>query len=558
MVTNVAVEVGHAKKLAKWKAEYGKDSEFVSKEGFPFNAFDDVWVLNSFGRSGDKLDIGGSCHNKLTDDLQCKVRIALAALSETLAVATINAISKAIRASAFTGFSLPELQATCRLSDDSRQIVLKALIRKLHDLYPQEFATQWEWFSKRKPKAKVGKIYDIEKGALSEFEQQSFDRELNHHMMKQLEKVKSAALSGKALYSNLRQLRGLIAIRLMYALVRRPVNLQQLKWNDILPVGASFEGENKIHDIDFSDENEFQVRMWVAKNKSSFREDVERYALRLNVAITKEVYLYQSYYRELLKRRTNSLGITLSEKELNTLLMRCPVFYHSSLFTVEFTNKKVLFESVSSNGAGFHEASANIASFMTSQFEKLKLKSERVPKLRVGNNRIRHTVGVNANIQGYNVHQISKLLGNTVKAAKVYIDLSDEQRANVDDKFVAGTLLKRMFDSNLATLREDERFVLLDDFGNEAGQAKNTLSCGKCEETKPLGCYGCDNFQAFEDGDHSAILEQAQQKYDARIELGEPEHVLGKLATQIRWIHVTIAVCNERLLERRTLNEESL
>lgn len=558
MIKNLVVKPDYSEKLDKWKIEYGKDSEFVSKDGFPFNAFDDVWILNSIGKSGEKLDISWLCDNKFTDDLQCKVRIALATLSVNLAVGTVKQINKVIKDRLFTGFSLPELQSTCALVNAGRHTWLKTLLRKLHELYPQEFATQWEWFSTKNTTAKKGNIYDIEKGALSVFEQQSFERQFCIKIKKQFEEVNLTTSNDSQLCLNTRRLRDLIAIRLMYALVRRPVNLQQLKWNDIIPIGASFDGEDKTHTIEFSDESEFQVRMWTAKNKSSFREDSEKYALRLNIAITKEVYLYQNQYRELLKRRTDSIGIALTENELNTLLMRCPVLFSNSLFEVKFSSKQELFKSISENGAGFHENTTNICIYMSLQFEQLNMKSDRVPKLRIGNNRIRHTVGSNASMQGYDAFQISKLLGNHPAAARIYIDLSDEQRANINDKFVASALLKRMFDSDLATLKEDERFVILDDFGHKAGQAKSTLFCDKCEETRPLGCYGCDNFQAFEDGEHSAILEQAQQKYDARIKLGEPERILDKLATQIRWIQTTITVCDDRLLKRRALNEESL
>ena len=553
---HVAEDLSYSEKLVKWKAKFGNDSKFISKDGFPFNAFDDEWRLNGMG---DLLNLSWFYNNKkLTDDMQCKYRIALASLATNLAVFTVIDINRMVRNSIFTGFSQPELQTTYSIINVSRQTKMKTLIRELYELYPNVFSVQWEWISDKKASKIKRKIWDIDKGALSTFEEQSSIRQYNIHMKALLEKIKSEPLNGNMFDFYVDQLRNMIEIRLINSLVRRPVNIQQMKWSDIIPVGAVFKDRNNLNTIDFSDEVEFQVRMWKAKNKSTFREDVEKHALLLNAVITNEVILYRSYYRKRFKKRMACLGISLSDNQLNKLLIRCPVIYSDSLFTTEFSSKKELDKAISINGSGFHDSTLYMSARRIKLIQSLNIKSDRVPDMKWNNNRIRHTAGTNANMQGYNENEIGRLLGNTATAARIYIDLSDEQRVNVDDKYIVNALLKRIFDSDLITLKKDARFAIIDDLGNEAGQAKYIEPCNKCEETRPLGCYGCDNFNAFEDGDHSAILEQAQQKYNARINLGEPVEILGKLATQIQWVRATIDACEEVLLSRSALNEESL
>lgn len=542
-------------RLACWKAEYMKDAEFVSKDGFPFNAFDEVWVLNGLGTSGTKIKLNCLHDKSWTDDLHCKVRIALASLSQHLAEGTVYRITVMLNKTEFTDFSLEALQELITAHKSNLILYLKALLRKMTELYPLEFDDVYAWVSTQKQKKSKRPIYDVEKGALSEFEQQSLERELKLNITKHLEAYASSS-NGRSLVDNLITLRGLIALRFNYALVRRPINLIQLKWNDIIPVGKAFEqNNNQVNDLEFSDEKELQIRVWKAKNKQAFRQSAEKHPLRLNAKITEEVLLYRHYYQICLKQHIESSGLAISEEELNTLLMRCPVLFSRLLFNTKFSNKQELFKAITKNGTGFHESSDFINSAIKWTLSGFRLKSDRVPTLSVGNNRFRHTVGTNASMQGYDALQISKLLGNHQSAAKIYIDLSDEQRANINNKFIGNALLKRMFDSRISELIEDERFSIQDDFGNEAGQAKSRLSCGKCEETRPLGCYGCDNFQALEDGDHRSILEQSEQKYEARIKLGEPPFILSKLSTQIKWVQATIAICDERLKQRRTLND---
>jgi hypothetical protein len=555
---SIRVKQINDRKSIRLREEYSENAEFVSKDGFPFNAFDNEWTLNSLGASGQKLNVAFLHDKNWTDELHYKVRIALASLSETLATGTVYRIKVMLNKVDFTNFSLITLQTFIASHKSNLIVYLKALVNKMNELYPLEFTDLHEWLSAQKQHKARRPIYDAEKGALSEFEQQSFERELQIKITKHLETY-SASTSKISLIEKLITLRGLIAIRLNYALIRRPINLIQLKWSDIIPVGMVFENNgNQVCELEFSDEKEVQVRIWKAKGKQSFREDAEKYPQRLNTKISAEVFRYRQYYKECLNNHIENIGIKISEKELNALIMSSPVLVSSSLFKTKFSNKKELFKAITKDGSGFHENSDLINSAMKWQLDGFNLKSDRLPILKVGNNRFRHTVGVNANIQLYDALQISKLLGNHQSAAKIYIDLSDEQRANVNSNFIGNALLKRMFDSSIAELREDARFIIQDDFGNEAGQAKSSLSCGKCEETRPLGCYGCDNFQALEDGDHRMILEQAEQKHEVRTKLGEPNFILSKLNTQIKWVRATMIVCNERIEQRRALNEESL
>ncbi|NQY65737.1 MAG: hypothetical protein HRT38_18985, partial [Alteromonadaceae bacterium] len=73
-------------KLQDWKKQYGDEAQFNSKEGFPFNCFDDVWTLNGIGSKGQHLDIGFFHTKDWSDELQCHLRLAMAELATKRAV----------------------------------------------------------------------------------------------------------------------------------------------------------------------------------------------------------------------------------------------------------------------------------------------------------------------------------------------------------------------------------------------------------------------------------------------------------------------------------------
>lgn len=543
-------------KLARWKKEYGDDASFITLEGFPVNVFDDVWVLNGTGNSGYKLYLSYMHDINWEGNSQCHVRLVLGELSTKRAAGTVDTYLSLLRKSLITNFTQPQIEQVWGLLSNGNKCSLKSLLKELKRLDKAQYEDAYSWVTKNHAsQASKANHYDIEAGAFTIFERQSVEREFGNAMSDGLSTLERNRNNFDVLLKSVLRMRCLVTLRLNYILSRRISNLHQSKWNDFLPVGASFKGhEDEIVHLTFSDEDELQVRIWKSKNKSGFRESVEKFARRLNVELSREMISYRKAFRHLLHLRLIALNIDVSDIELDTLVMRSPIYFTTSLFKTEFTNKSELFMAFSENGTGFHENQHLISGGISNLCKKMSFKSDRVPRLKVSNNRFRHTVGTNAAILGFDAIRIADLLGNTQSAAKRYIDMTDEQRVNINNKFIANDQLKLMFNVDITTLQKDKRYTISDDFGNEAGQVKNRRSCGKCEETRPIGCYGCNNFQALEDGDHQNIRDIAQQKYDARIALGEPELILAKLATQIKWIEVTIAICNERIAKRNSLN----
>jgi len=549
-------------KLQDWKMQYGDEAQFVSKDGFPFNCFDDIWTLNAFGSKGQQLDIGFFHTKDWSDELQCHLRLAMAKFATKRAEITMNGNLRSTLNTLFiTSFSKSEIEGHWPLMLEHHRKSVKSLLKGLITVDKAAYSEACNWVEKNYKKATPNtNPYDIENGALSEFEVQSFERELAKKMKAKLIDLGKDTDDFKSQLSKLTVVKQFIMLRLVYALVRRPCNLYQEKWSDVLPVGASFNDEKDIAQEDmeplgFSDEDELQVRLWKAKDKSGFRQSVERYSLRLNAKMTQEVLCYRQAYRRCLQFSLAASNVQVTKEELDVLMMRSPIAFTPSFFNTPFANKAEVFQALSEKGAGFHDSSAGIIKNIAKAVGKLDFKSNRVPNMKVGNNRFRHTVGTAAAIMGADVVEIANLLGNTTTAAKIYVDMSDDQRANIDNKFIGNTKLKKMFDADISTLQQQTKYTMSDTDGNKAGQAKSQQSCSSCDEVKrPLACYGCNNFQALEDGDHRNIRDDAQRLYDKRIAEGDPTYLLGKLATQIKWVCVTIVICDERMVNRSVLN----
>ena len=101
-----------------------------------------------------------------------------------------------------------------------------------------------------------------------------------------------------------------------------------------------------------------------------------------------------------------------------------------------------------------------------------------------------------------------------------------------------------------------QTLFLEDEFGNEAVQAKSKNYCLHCTEVRPIGCYGCGNFQALITGDHREILELAKTKYELRVGIGEAPVTLKRLEIQICYIQETIKLCDIAILRGSGLDDK--
>ena len=523
--------------------EESDEGHFVSKDGFPFNAFDDRWMLKAGRKKGMVVYLDWLSKSQFTEDAKMDIRMSLGAMAEKLSFCTVNSVNYMLKSLNIPSFDVPTIQSYWVTYSNNIQRRLKSFSRYLYKYSPKHYLGLYSWLKDMPYEQRQSVVYDPLKGALSDVESRSFDFAMNQKMQDFINNssvVTPASLTVFSIH---------IMARLLQVVVRRPINLMQLKWNDILPVGVSFNDQSLVYQCSFSDAKELHIRLWRAKQGNAFRAAVEEHPFLVSQSISKEILLYRQAYSYCLKERFRVLGINLNETEFNELLLCCPLAFAGTLFSTEFISKKEILTALGTDSDAFHKDSAILNSTIYDFLSHLNLKSDRIPvkDLIIGNNRIRHTVGTNAARSGKNIYQIAKLLGNTLRAAQVYIDLSNEQRANIDDRFIANDFLVNAFSVDIETVK-DEASLVSDESGNESGQCKSTHRCAQCTETnRPICCYGCDNFKALLTGDHRSVLKKAKQCYNYRIQ-HEPQPVfLERLGVQIRYIQATIEVCDKML-----------
>lgn len=542
--------------MALLKQQYGKEAEFISKEGFPFNAFDDEWVLNGLGNNGQKFNISWVSDTELSKKEQNIMRLSFAGMTKRNAKVTLDNIAQVKAIKHLKSLSVQEFKSIWPSLDDNGKTRFKSLIIGLHAHDMQYFNDLYVWMNTLPNNKQSRDIFDIEKGYLSQIENQSFNVAMNQRSSELIERGFDIHHShNNSGLGNLIRFRTFVAARLVQTILRRPSNLIQLKWLDISPDASTFIDNSEVM---FSDDDELKVRMFKAKQTGSFRQYPEGIPLVLNNAISREVIFYRKGYMKLFNAILNNQGINLSTDEFYSIFMKLPVFFVDMLFKTKFNNKRNLFKAASENGSGFHMDNKTLQAAISGLFNQtLKVSSDRLSpdKFRINNNRIRHTAATTAGIDNVHVNKIAQMLGNTPHSAKIYVDLSDESRALIDKKFIANEFLINAFTTSISTLVKSGEVTIEDDFGGLFGKSKKVNQCIGCNRSKPIGCYGCNNFSALADGDHLSQKEKAQQKYDYRIKCGDSPSSLIELKKQIRFIEITISACDQILQSQNNLRE---
>ncbi|MDA8427638.1 MAG: hypothetical protein M0T70_00085 [Geobacteraceae bacterium] len=396
-------------------------------------------------------------------------------------------------------------------------------------------------------------IFDPEKGALSEQEFDSFCASLNLRLQlfdwqveRPLEFFQSKNRFGSIMAA--------VSNKLLVAIVRRPIQLSMLKWSDVLPVGRRFDDPR----IDPSNEagnlgiDQLQIRLFRAKAEGkSWRTAPEKYPLSLNTQNSEVLSNYKRLYmlgvRQLLKRT----GCSISQQELLNAVSNMPIFISVNFFLLEISSQKALNALFTDKSRALHISESSI----TSHTRYVSVESSRVDRCTVTSNRIRHTVltrGAQANLSATT---LAKITGVTVPAARHYIDLNYDSRLIIDDLYVGSGFLAAVFSNPLEQVLNDEDKVLDHEF-NTVGGLRDKQSCTSCSAAmgRPIGCYGCNNFRPILEADHGTVLELTELKLEANSKkLLSPEEKLSveKLVKQVKWIKLTINVCNQVLEARR-------
>lgn len=539
--------------MALLKQQYNKEAEFISKEGFPFNAFDEQWVLSGLGNKGQSVDLSWLHNSKFSLEDQIHLRLTLANMSALRSKSTISNVIGVISTNQLNSLSVVDFKLLWVTLDKIKKSRFSSLILWLYKHDTEIFNDLYQWKSNLNNETVSVKITDPEKGSLSDLENHALNVAMNMKSKKLIERgfevTHTKENKGLGLLSSFRNF---IASRMVQVLLRRPSNLIQLKWRDISPDASIFDSDN----IFFSDDDELKIRMFKAKSKGTFRQYPESEPLTLNNAISKEIIFYRTGYLKLFNQALINQGIKLNDDELYDIFQNLPFLFVDALFKTKFKDKNQLCSSFNSDASGFHSDSFSVGSSVRDLFESLKITSERLPqdKFNIGNNRLRHTIATNAARDNLGLLIIAKLLGNTPSSAKIYIDLSDEARVQINEKFIANDFLVNAFSTSVSELMKSGEIAIEDDLGDTFGKSKNVNQCTGCQRSKPLGCYGCNSFSALVSGDHRSQRDKAQQKYDYRINSGDAPHALLELKKQIRYIEATIAACDQVM--QRKIGEE--
>ncbi|EHK9072502.1 hypothetical protein KCU28_003401 [Vibrio parahaemolyticus] len=533
--------------IANVKRTYKGQRIFLAKkQGYSFDLLDDSWVLSYnftlYLEWMRKVDLD---EYKFID-----IRLALAHSAKCLASSTmisfvskLKAIVNHLDVDDFKGWWLT-------LDDIDRKAIsriLHALCSKYYSQTLQPLCDAVKGVSFKKPNRKNA-ILDIKKGAYSEIELENLQEALR------IETIQCLAQSFSTL-KEFSRFRTLITSQFITAVTRRPTQLRQIKWCDVLPVGNKF-ANHKVPDRDwepltqhmFSDVEQLHMRIFKGKS-GEFRYNVEPRTQRLEPKFSQLIFRYFHVYQETLTRRLIGKGIALNNDEVKELMMRLPLLPEVTLFTSDYKSKEELFEAVSVTSEAYHPSSCGLIKSMLYLFEKLNVKSDRNPTegLKLSNNRWRHTQLTRAALLGFSPAQISNITGVTIAAIAPYIDLKFKERVKIDEAYAGNHIIKR-FDSISATeLQKKAGFRVINEFDEEIGYQLNPINCQSCESKlgAPMACYPCDNFRPLETANHQQYLNKAVRKLKINSKSGHPA-TLRKLEKIIIYIKATIAECNER------------
>lgn len=400
-------------------------------------------------------------------------------------------------------------------------------------------------------------IFHPEKGAYSEQEEIEINEKLRLKISRSLSQFSSQVVPD---VRQLHQLNTLVATVLMKTIFRRPTQIVQLKWCDVLPVGMSFADHRNVSANDivtdehlFSDIDQLHIRTFRGKD-GEFRQQAETRSHLIEPDFSNLILQYRYYYQQCFTSNLLKQNIALDEAEIGDLLFRCPIFPPEKIFSFNFETKEKLFKAIGYQSDALHKSSDHIQRSIAYFSDSLDLKSERIDNLKISNNRSRHTVLTNGSRANLSSAQLCKITGVTEKAISPYIDLDTRSRLLIDDMFAQKKVFQQFSQISATNLQQKDGFKVINTFNEEQGIISDKQDCNTCEAkpSVPIGCYGCNNFRAHEDADHRANLTKAERKL-AFNQPSAPTETLKRLSRSIIYIRATIALCDDIKLSKKGL-----
>lgn len=534
--------------LNNLKSRYEGKTTFQSKvEGYEFDLFSDKWVLDY----KDTLYL--EWMNTLDSDVFLDLRLAIAHAAKHYAFgsiktycSTLKTLCQYLEPATFEAWWLT-------LTDYKKSVrnMLRAFCQRSSEYRSQILTPLYELVKEENLGTHDGSksILNETTGAYSEIER---DNLLEALRVETLHALNNEFTNTKPF----NHLRNILACQLMIAIVRRPTQLVQIKWCDLLRVGQAFTSHKErnrdwqpLTQHHFSDLEQLHLRTFKGKD-GAFRRNAESRSHRLDPNLSELLLQYYQVYETLLGVSLSQCNIALTESDAKVLMQRLPLFPDKNLFSAKFESKEILFQSVSDTSQAFHIRSVSLIQVIGYLFEKkLDIKSDRIgnKSLVFQNNRWRHTQLTLAAWMGLSPAQVAAITGVTVQAIQSYLDLKAPERVKIDQAFAGNSVIQRFDSLSSKELQQDPDFVVKSPFDEEMGHKLNPANCASCQSkgAAPMGCYPCDNFRPLETANHQPYLDKAERKLATNSQSGHPATV-KRLQTIILYIQVTIALCEER------------
>lgn len=405
------------------------------------------------------------------------------------------------------------------------------------------------------------RIFDPKKGAHTPIELESLlegMRILTRNMHQYLDEPRPFFKSNNRILGDLM---GGLALVLMMSILRRPVQLRQIKMCDFRTNNGNFDTEFFNDDI-LLDYDELKLQTFRAKgldskNRSELDEDLHL----LNRDNSKLIIRYCSKIFAEHLNRLKEKGLELNKEEKREIFKRFPLFpTYSCIAAIQVESKEQLFSMTHTETTSNHIVIETLAHMVYRVIDNTLLptyNSDRNahPTERVtGNNRIRHTILTMGARDGLDGATLAAITGVSLSTVAAYLDLAPQERAMIDDVFGNNATLVNFGNIKIQDqLYSDD--IALDEYGNEYGSHENAMRCAGCKETLPvpLSCYGCDNFTALSTGNHDSQLKKIITKYEFNKRNGQSERGLRRLKKAIANIEVTIEKCKLYIINKQLI-----
>jgi len=528
------IQQSKAVMVAKQEAEEG---EFTTDGNYAFNCFSDKWVLGY--HPSKRIDV--SFLHCVPLSMQIDVRLGFASVCKRVSAPRtyMSILESFLRHSkgSLTHADLNSYVAFVRKNYSSDQYLtyLKMLLEAF-SLVDIKYLTFYEYLKQVKLRKKQRKYFDPDIGALSDGENEAIALALN---------AKSCLLFHIDNTANLLELRRFIALRLIHATARRPINLAQLKWCDL---------SVEPHPVD----NNYHLKIPMAKlgDAAPFRTAFEDMPFPILPEFYRELTTYRDRYCNALLEHLQTQGIILSIAEQKDVLTKLPMLFHGDLLVAKFTTKAVFLTSINESSEAFHCDAGIVGQCSISEFKLLNTPSDRVMKLKYSPNRQRHTIGTRLGVKGAHKTVIAAALGHSdLSSAKEYVDMTVDMMRAINATVEGMETLQNVFEGRLIDDIPAE-VIHIQTYQAESGltdMGSGQTDCRQCDRERPLHCYGCPNFRPLKTADHRIMYDEALCRYDQNIKLGVSEADLASLRNAIKSVAITIKACDAVLARPITL-----